>query len=145
MATTPPVAATGTPRKPPVFGPEPWSERPARSWSYEDVCDLVLFEPYALDHTEEPLPWRRVPAGRAALIERYFLSLASECRAYFLHHQAEEAPDLAVEVFRAADRPGFHQEHVRRRCRTRTGIDISDEKRVLPPRLRVLRTPGDRS
>ena len=28
---------TGTPRKPPVFGPEPWSELAGRSWSYWDL------------------------------------------------------------------------------------------------------------
>ncbi len=28
-----------------------------------DVCDLVVFEDYALDYQEETLPWRGVPAG----------------------------------------------------------------------------------
>ena len=50
--------------------------------------------------------------------------------------------ELVLEVFREADRPGFHQEHLRRRCRTLTGVGISDEKRVPPPRLRVVGSPG---
>jgi hypothetical protein len=54
-------------------------------------------------------------------------------------------PDLALEVFRAADRPGFHQEHLRRRCLALTGVDIGEEKQVPQPRLRVVRSPGGRS
>ena len=155
-----------------------WQAAGMRGEDYwADVCDLVVFEPYALAHKEKTLPWQRVPAGQADLVERYLLSLASECASHYLDYQAQEAlqqlawlavagrrftqyveaatrlgsehwmpiealaesalrsarPDLAVEVFRAADRPGFHQEHLRQRCRTLTGVDLSDEKRVPPP------------
>jgi hypothetical protein len=47
--------------------------------------------------------------------------------------------DLAVDVFRAADRPGFHQKHLRQRCLALTGVDISDERHQRP-NLRVV--PG---
>jgi hypothetical protein len=155
-------------------------------WS--DLCDLVVFEPYALDHKEETLPWRRVPAGQAELIEGFLLDLAAECRSHYLEYQAEEAlqqlawlavagrgftryveaatrlgsehwmpieamaesalrsgrRELAVDVFRAADRPGFHQHHLRRRCLTLTGVDIDDEHRNPRPNLRVVPGSGNR-
>lgn len=38
-------------------------------------------------------------------------------------------PALAVDVFRAADRPGWHQEHLRRRCRALTGVSVGDHQR----------------
>jgi len=155
---------------------------------WADLCDLV-FEPYALEHKEETLPWRRVPAGQAELIAGYLLNLATECRTNYLDYQAEEAlqqlaclavagrrfgqyvdaatrlgsehwmpieamaesalrsgrRELALDVFRAADRPGFHQEHLRQRCRALTGVDISDEDHVPQPKLRVVRGQGGRS
>ena len=168
-----------------------WQATGMRGEDYwADVCDLVVFEPYALDHEEETLPWRHVAAGEVELIEGYLASLATECASHHLDYQAEEAlqqlawlavagrrftryveaatrlgsehwmpieamaesalrsgrRELALEVFRAADRPGFHQDHLRRRCRTLAGVDISEEKRVPPPRLRVVGSPGgDRS
>ena len=167
-----------------------WQAAGIREEDYwADVCDLVVFEPYALGHEEETLPWRRVTAGQAGLIEGCLLSLASECRTNHLDDQADEALqglawlavagrrfgqyvdaatrlgsehwmpieamaesalrsgrwELALEVFRAADRPGFHQEHLRQRCRTLTGVDIGDEDHVAPPKRHVLGGPGGRS
>lgn len=151
---------------------------------WADVCDLVVFEPYALDYKEETLPWQRVPAGQVELIEGYLLSLDSECRSHYLDYQAEEAlqqlawlavagrrfsqyvdtatrlgsehwmpieamaesalrsgrRELAVEVFRAADRPGFHRRRLQQRCLALTGADISDETHDHRPNLRVV--PG---
>ncbi len=52
--------------------------------------------------------------------------------------------ELAVEVFRAADRPGFHQQHLRRRCLALTGVDIDDEKHDTRPKLRVVPGTGRR-
>lgn len=156
---------------------------------WADVCDLVVFEPYALEHEEETLPWRHVAAGEAELIEELLLSLATECASHHLDYPAEEAlqqlawlavagrrftryvetatrlgsehwmpieamaesalrsgrRELAVDVFRAANRPGFHQEHLRRRCLALTGVDISDENHVPQPKLHVVRGPGGRS
>jgi len=167
-----------------------WQAAGIRTDDYwADICDLVVFEPYALEHQEETLPWRRVPGGQAELIAGYLLNLASECRTNYLDFQAEEAlqqlawidvagrrfdqyvdaatrlgsehwmpieamaesavrsgrRELALEVFRAADRPGFHQEHLRRRCLALTGVDIGDENHVLQPKLRVVRSPRGRS
>lgn len=160
-----------------------WRAAGTRSEDYwADVCDLVVFEPYALDYKEETLPWQRVPAGQAELIEGYLLSLGSECRSHYLDYQAEKAlqelawlavagrrfsqyvtaatrlgsehwmpieamaesalrsgrRELAIGVFQAADRPGFHQEHLRRRCLALTGVDISDEAHHHRPNLRVV-------
>lgn len=153
---------------------------------WADVCDLAVFEDYALDYQEETLPWRRVPAGHAELIEGLLLDLAAECRSHYLDYQAEEAlqqlawlavggrrfsryveaaarlgsdhwmpieamaesalhsgrQELAVEVFRAADRPGFHQRHLRQRCLALTGVDIDDEGHDPRPTLRVVESPG---
>lgn len=49
-----------------------------------------------------------------------------------------KGPDLASEVFRAADRPGYHQKVLRERCASLTGLILAngDDDR---PRLRVVR------
>ncbi len=166
-----------------------WQTTGLRAEDYwADLCDLVVFEDYGLDYEEETLPWLRVPAGQAELIEGFLLSLASECRSHYLDYQAEKAlqqlawlalagrrfsryveaaarlgsdhwkpieamaesalrserRELAVEVFRAADRPGFHQQHLRRRCLALTGVDIDDEREGPRPKPRVVPGPGDR-
>jgi hypothetical protein len=136
---------------------------------WADLCDLVVFEDYALDYQEETLPWSRVPAGQAGLVERFLLSLESECRRYHLDYESEQARtqlawlavarrrfrryvevagrlgsdhwreiealaesalrsdrrELAVEVFRAADRPGWHRARLRARCLELTGVDLT--------------------
>ena len=58
---------------------------------WADVCDLVVFEPYALDYQEETFPWRKVPTGLAELIEELLLRLAVECRSHYLDYQADSA------------------------------------------------------
>jgi hypothetical protein len=45
--------------------------------------------------------------------------------------------DLAVEIFRAADRPGSHQQRLRDRCRAMTGVHLEDEPETKPT-LRVV-------
>lgn len=40
-------------------------------------------------------------------------------------HRADR-PDIAVEVFRAADRPGHHRDYLRDRCFGLTGVDLDD-------------------
>lgn len=42
--------------------------------------------------------------------------------------------DVAVDVFRAADQPGMHRDHLRRRCLALTGVQLDDGA----PRLRVV-------
>lgn len=39
---------------------------------------------------------------------------------------------LAIEVFRAADRPGWHQRRLRERCLELTGVDLRDEHDERP-------------
>jgi len=156
---------------------------------WADVCDLVVFEPYALDYKEETLPWRHVAAGEAELIEGFLVSLATECASHHLDYQAEEAlqqlawlavagrrftryvetatrlgsehwmpieamaesalrsgrRELAIDVFRAADRPGFHQQHLHQRCLALTGVAIDDEQHDSRPTLRVVPGTGGRS
>jgi hypothetical protein len=149
---------------------------------WADLCELVVFEDYALDYKEETLPWSRVPAGQAKLIEDFLLSLEAECRSHYLDYPAEEARrqlawlavarcrfrryvevaallgsdhwreiealaesalragrrELAVEVFCAADRPGWHRERLRERCLALTGVEIPRQEREGPPALRVV-------
>lgn len=156
---------------------------------WADLCDLVVFEVYALEFEEETLPWTRVPAGQAELIESILHSLEAECRGHHLNYQADEAlqqlawlsvarrrfsryawvasalgtdhwrevealaqsalrsnrRDLAVEVFRAADRPGWHRDRLRARCIALTGVDPSDgEAGERTRRLRLVPEPGAR-
>jgi hypothetical protein len=57
-----------------------WQLRGIRAEDYcADLCDLVVFEGYWFEYREETLPWRRVPAGQAELIEGLLVSLESEC------------------------------------------------------------------
>ena len=153
---------------------------PEAYWT--DLCDLVVFEDYALEFEEETLPWRHVPAGQAELVEGALLTLEAECRAFHLDYPADQAlehlawltvagrrftryvevasrlgtdhwrevqapaesalrskrRDLAVEVFRAADRPGWHQTLLRERCASLTGVVIDDPDGARPA-LRVVR------
>ena len=141
---------------------------PEAYWA--DLCDLVVFEDYALEFKEETLPWSHVPAGQAELVEGALLPIEAECRAFHLDYPADQAleqlawlavagrrftryvevasrlgtdhsrevealavsalrskrRDLAVEVFRAADRPGHHQKLLRERCASLTGVVIGD-------------------
>ena len=62
---------------------------PEAYWA--DLCDLVVFEDYALEFKEETLPWHHVPAGQAELVEGALLALEAECRAFHLDYPADEA------------------------------------------------------
>ena len=62
---------------------------PEAYWA--DLCDLVVFEDYALEFKEETLPWSHVPAGQAELVEGVLLALEAECRAVHLDYQADHA------------------------------------------------------
>ncbi len=155
------------------IGPELW-------WG--DLCELIVWEPYALEYQQETLPYDAARAEEIPLIESILTALAAEHEAVHLRWQADEARqqlawlhvaqrtceqfpriavvlgsehwmpidamahaaldaghrDIAVEVFRAADQPGFHQGHLRRLCRQLTGVRLGAED--LPPRpaLRVV-------
>ncbi len=62
---------------------------PEAYWA--DLCDLVVFEDYALEFKEETLPWSHVPAGRAELVGGFLLALEAECRAFHLDYPADQA------------------------------------------------------
>jgi len=160
-----------------------WQEAgmaPEAYWA--DLCDLVVFEDYALEFNEETLPWHHVPAGQTELVEGVLLALEAECRAVHLDYPADQAReqlawlavagrrftryvevasrlgtdhwrevealaesalrskrrDLAVEVFQAADRPGRHQQRLRERCTSLTGVVIGDPDGSRPS-LKVVR------
>ena len=146
---------------------------------WQDLCELLVSEVYALTYKHETLAFRHVPAGQADLIEDILLGLADEWQAAYQDYQAAEAlqlvawlhiagrrhsryagaahrlgsdhwmpivalaesaaaagrKELAIEVFRAADEPGMHRDHLRDRCRRLTGIRLDDP----PPSLRVVR------
>lgn len=153
---------------------------PALWW--RDLCELLVWEPYALGHRRENLPFERARVEEIPLIESIFTDLAEEHEAVHLRWQADEARqqiawlhvaqcafdafpriaallgsehwmpidamartaidagrrDIALEVFRAADQPGFHQGHLRRLGRELTGVAMGVED--LPPRpaLRIV-------
>ena len=146
---------------------------------WQDLCELLVSEVYALTYKHETLAFRHVPAGQADLVERILLGLAGEWRSAYHDYQADEAlqlvawlhvaghrysryagaahrlgsdhwmpivalaesaaaagrPELAIEVFCAADQPGMHRNHLRDRCLNLTGIRLDD---TAPP-LRVVR------
>jgi hypothetical protein len=62
---------------------------PEAYWA--DLCDLVVFEDYALEFKEETLPWSHVPAGQAELVEGVLLAIEGECRAFHLDYPADQA------------------------------------------------------
>jgi hypothetical protein len=138
---------------------------------WQDLCELLVWEPYALTHRDEGLPFRHATAGQADLIEGILLGLAEEHREVHLAYQADEAlalvawlhvaarryrrypavaarlgsdragpiialadsalrghkADIAGQTFRAADRPGRDQVHLRQRCLELTGVRLDDE------------------
>jgi hypothetical protein len=147
---------------------------PALWW--RDLCELLVWEPYALEYRRETLPFERVRAEEIPLIQSILTDLAEEHEAVHLVWQADGARqqiawlhvaqrrfdefpriaallgsehwmpidamartaidagrrDVALDVFRAADQPGFHQGHLRRLCRELTGVVLGVED--LPPR-----------
>lgn len=146
---------------------------------WQDLCELLVSEVYALTHQHDTLPFQHVPAGQAELVEAILLGLADEWRSGYQDYQADEAlqlvawlhiagrrythytdaarrlgsdhwmpivslaesalsanrHELAVDVFRAADRPGMHRDHLRKRCLAMTGLRLDEPE----PRLRSVR------
>ncbi len=142
---------------------------------WQDLCELLVSEPYALTHQHETLPFERLTKAHADLVERILLDLAEEHRAVHLDYEADEAlqlvawaavavrrydrypdvarrhcsdhwmpvvalaesaararrQDLAVDVFRAADQPGWHRDFLRRRCLELTGVTLDEPSRSL--------------
>lgn len=148
---------------------------PADYW--KDLCELLVCETHALTYEDDTLPFRRVPAGQAGLVETILLDLAVEYRAAYEDFQADEAaqlvawlhiagrrytsyvdaadrlgsnhwqpvvalaesalaghrPELAIDVFRAADQPGHHRDHLRAKCQQLTGVNPSNSDEAHPP------------
>lgn len=140
---------------------------PAAWW--QDLCELIVWEPYGLGHDHQTLPHRKLGAVDVDTVEAILLSLADEHRAVHLDWEADEAlqqiawlhaahrhwdryphaarrigsdhwmpivalaqaalarqrTDVAIDVFRAADRPGFHRDYIHRRCQELTGVDLA--------------------
>lgn len=141
---------------------------PEHRW--QDLCELLVAEVYAVTYPHDTLPFQHVPAGQAELVEAILLGLADEWRAAYQDYQADEAiqltawlhiaggrytryvdvagrlgsvhwmpivavaesalaasrHDLAVDVFRAANRPGMHQDHLRQRCLQMTDVRLDE-------------------
>jgi hypothetical protein len=113
--------------------------------SLESECRSYYLD-YEADECRQQLAWLAVAGPR---FDRYVDSAARLGSDNWMpiEAMAESAlrvhrQDLAIEVFRAADRPGFHQEHLRRRCLALTGADLSDEQHARRPTLRVVRGRG---
>lgn len=66
--------------------------RPEHYW--QDLCEMAVTEVYALTHQHDTLPFRRVPAGQADLVESILLGLAHEHRAAYQDYEADEAIQL---------------------------------------------------
>ena len=58
---------------------------------WQDLCELLVSEVYALTYKHETLAFRHVPVGQADLIEGILLGLADEWRAAYQDYQAAEA------------------------------------------------------
>jgi hypothetical protein len=135
---------------------------------WRDLCELLLWEPFGLDHQHERSWFGSAAPDDVDRIEATLVELSIEHRAVVLDHEADRAlealADLyvatktrdryvdaagrlgsrvwrpvvamaesqleagdkvgAVAVFRAADQPGWHRDHLRDRCRALTGIDL---------------------
>lgn len=144
---------------------------------WQDLSEILVCETHALTYEDDTLPFRRVPAGQADLVETILLALAAEYRAAYEDFQADEAaqlaawlhiagrrytsyvdaahrlgsnhwqlvvalaesalaghrPDLAVDVFRAADQPGHHRDHLRAKCQQLTCVALSGPDWAHPP------------
>jgi len=152
--------------------------RPEHYW--QDLCELLVSEVFALTYQRETLAFDRVGAGQAEMIETILFGLVDEYRAAYQDYQADEAlelvawlhiagcryaryteaarrlgsdhwkpiealaqsataggrDELAVDVFRVADQPGMHRDHLRDRCLELTGVRLDDGP---APRLRVVK------
>ncbi len=63
---------------------------------WQDLCELLVSEVYALTHQCETLAFRHVPAGQADLVEGILLGLAGEWRSAYQDYQADEALQLVA-------------------------------------------------
>jgi hypothetical protein len=71
---------------------------------WQDLCELLVWEPHALTFRGETLPFRRVKAAQADMIESILFALADEHCSAHLDHQAYEALELVAWLHIAARR-----------------------------------------
>ncbi len=74
-----------------------WAEAgmdPKHYW--QDLCELLVSEVYALTYQHETLAFQRVRAGQADMVEEILLGLADEYRAAYQDYQADEARELVA-------------------------------------------------
>jgi hypothetical protein len=128
----------------------PWTHVPARQpkmiegflVSLESDCRTSYLD-YPAGEALQQLAWLAV-AGRqfsryVDAADRLGTDHWQEIEALAESALGSNRRELAVEVFRAADRPGWHQRHLRDRCRVLTGVDLTDEE--VRPKLRVVESP----
>jgi hypothetical protein len=63
---------------------------------YQDLCELCVWDEWALLHRRETAPFRGIPRQDAPLVEEILWELEAEHRASHLEHQAEEAAQLVA-------------------------------------------------
>lgn len=147
-----------------------WRATPITADDYwQDLCELLVWEKYAIDFRREETWFRSATEADIAIIEPILLDLEAEFRHAILDYYADEAleglaslflatnsyhrfddaarllgsrswmpidkmgrarlaqdgPAGASEVFRAADQPGDHRDHLRRLCLELTGVDLA--------------------
>lgn len=139
---------------------------------WQDLCELLVAEPYALTHQNKLLTFQGAAPEATDMIEMILVRLAQQWRAAYQDFYGDEAEaliawlvlstgrrdrylptahllgsdqwkpivalaqaalddkdrELAIQVFRAADRPGRHREFLRTRCRELTGSALEDSQ-----------------
>lgn len=63
---------------------------------WQDLCELLVSDVYALTYQRETLAFRHVSAGQADLVEGILLGLAGEWRSAYQDYQADEALQLVA-------------------------------------------------
>lgn len=71
---------------------------------WQDLCELLVWEPYSLTWQDDGLPFKRAKASHAELIEGILLSLADEHRSAHLDRHADEALALVARLHIATRR-----------------------------------------
>jgi hypothetical protein len=68
--------------------------KPEHWW--QDLCELLVSEAYALTYRHETLPFRHVRPGEAEMVETILYGLGDEHRAAYQDYQADEALELVA-------------------------------------------------
>ena len=63
---------------------------------WQDLCELLVSEVYALTFQHETLPFRHVQPGEAEMVETILYGLSDEYRAAYQYYQADEALELVA-------------------------------------------------